>query len=66
MAPWAELSVPAVQTAPFRDNRWAAGEEGPAQEEERRQAGLGWLGSLPSFFFFPFSFLYSNYSKKTI
>jgi hypothetical protein len=48
------------------EGRWAAGEEGPAQEDERRQAGLGWLGSLPSFFFFPFSFLYSNYSNKTI
>jgi hypothetical protein len=47
---------------------WAAGERaGPRGREGRRagQAAVG-LASSPSFFFFPFSFLYSNYSNKTI
>jgi hypothetical protein len=43
------------------------GREGPAQGVGKREQArlLGFVAS-SSFFFFPFSFLYSNYSNKTI
>jgi hypothetical protein len=50
-------------TEPPAGPREKGKERGP---REGRRVGLGWLGSLPSFFFFPFSFLYPNYSNKTI